>query len=342
MVTERTVHVSLVATREVDGSALAGLHGTLNSFAELVPGSPVQFTTEVILPDSLAGETRYDGTFITNVMGIPVPVTRLASEVERTDVVIIPSLFVSAQTWPDNPYPDLIAWLQTMYRRGAELCSACTGALLLAETGLLEGYEATQHWAFEQLFRERFPGVRLVLDQALIRTGEDHRLLMTGASAAWHDLIIHLLTRYAGAEAAQTIASFFLLCLHNEGQAPYIIFHQHREHGDTAILSAQQRLADHCTETHILRSVIEDSGLTPRTFQRRFRKATSYTPITYVQNLRVEEAKKVLSTSSVVVDEICWLVGYEDPAFFRRIFKRITGMTPRAYRMKFSAGSTSA
>jgi transcriptional regulator GlxA family with amidase domain len=82
-------------------------------------------------------------------------------------------------------------------------------------------------------------------------------------------------------------------------------------------------------------AVVDRTGLTERSFNRRFRKATGITPISYVQHLRVEDAKSFLETTSTPIDEISWKIGYEDPSFFRRIFKRITGLTPSAYRRSF-------
>ena len=334
VVNNTDIHVSIIATPEVDGSALAGIHGVLTSFTEFVPNS-VRFTVEVILPDSQRDKILSGSHIINNVLGIPIPIHRLTSEVEHTNIVIIPSLYLQQEPWPQNPYPDLTHWLMAMYQNGAQLCSACTGAMLLAETGLLDGYRATQHWAFEQLFRARFPKVELCIDKVLLATGLHERILMTGASAAWHDLVVYLITRYASAEAAQVMAKFFLLNLHHEGQTPYIIFHDPVQHGDAKIAIAQARMRQSFREPNTIDQAMRESGLPPRTFNRRFRKAIGHTPIAHVQHLRIEQAKQDLATSNVPVDEISWRVGYEDPTFFRRLFKRLTGMTARDYRRKF-------
>ncbi len=334
MPTNAPIHISLIATPEVDVSALAGMHGVFNAFSHMVPGT-ISFKADVVMPDSLWQRLQAQGSAFQNVMGLPLPVQRRLSEVEQTDIVIIPSLYLLDPDWPDDPYPDLTQWLLQMHRQNTLLCSACTGAMLLAETGLLNGYEATQHWAFEGLFRQKFPEVQLNINKVLITTGESNRILMSGASAAWHDLLIFLISHYVSPQAAQTIAKFFLLTPHSEGQAPYIIFQENLAHGDTVIVSAQQWLKNHSTQTHPIEEVQQLSGLAPRTFSRRFHQATGLSPVQYLQHLRIEYAKQCLESADTAVDEISWQVGYEDPAFFRRLFKRLTGMTPRAYRRKF-------
>lgn len=331
---QRTIHVSLVATPEVDVSALGGLHGVLNSFVHMVPDS-VAFQAGVVVPDSVWERAAPDDGVIHNVMGMPLPLQSRLSEVTRTDVLIIPSLYLLNPEWPTDPYPELTEWIIHMHRQGSLICSACTGAMLLAETGLLDGYEATQHWAFEALFRRHFPKVRLNIGKVLLTTGASERIVMSGASAAWHDLVLHLIRRYASPQAARTIAKFFLLNSHLDGQAPYIMFQENRRHGDGLILTAQQWLLQHSDRPRPLERAQQASGLAPRTFNRRFHQATGLSPIHYLQQLRIARAKAELEGTDDPVDEISWRVGYEDPAFFRRLFKRITGMTPGRYRRTF-------
>ena len=126
-----------------------------------------------------------------------------------------------------------------------------------------------------------------------------------------------------------------LLQWHVDGQAPYVVFEKPTEHGDAVVLIAQEWLNDHFTVAAPVDEMVRRSGLAERSFKRRFKKATGYSPITYVQHLRIEEAKRRLERTDAPVDEISWNVGYQDPAFFRRLFKRITRITPAVYRRKF-------
>jgi transcriptional regulator GlxA family with amidase domain len=330
------IRVSLVATPEVDASALAGLHGVFSSFSHMVPNS-VSFDAEVVAPDLSQAPSKPSDSLFYNVMGMPLPMQRRLRDVQQTDVLIIPSLYLLTDTWPTNPYPDLTEWILQMHNNGTLVCSACTAALLLAETGLLDGYEATMHWAFERLFRSRFPKVRLNIDKALIQTGKSGRIVMSGASAAWHDLIVYLISHYANPQSAQVIAKYFLLSVHADGQAPYKIFQENLSHEDRAIYAAQLWLRQHRAEPNPVEKVVAASNLHERTFVRRFHAAAGCTPISYVQHLRVEDAKQRLESTDTSIDQIGWVVGYEDPASFRRLFKRLTGLTPKAYRKKFQS-----
>ncbi len=328
----RSFDICLITTPEVDASALAGLHGIFSAFARLVPDS-VTFRARAVAPDSL--RSAIGAGVLQNVMGMPLPVEAFLGDVDRTDVLIIPSLYLLEPVWPSDPYPELTRWIRRQHDQGCLVCSACTGAMLLAETGLLDGQRATQHWAFARLFARHFPKVRLEIDKVLLTTGDSGRIVMSGASAAWHDLVLHLVDRHAGAAAAQTIAKFFLLNPHTEGQAPYVSFQAQREHGDRLILSLQQWLAEHGSDAHPVEQAQRLSGLAPRTFNRRFSRATGLSPLHYVQALRIDRAKHLLETTQMPVDEVGWKIGYADPAFFRRLFKRLTSLTPGQYRRKF-------
>lgn len=325
------LHVSLVAIPDVMVSPLSGLYdvlscfGLLGSFDDSVPAE-APFRPEIVGPSSGSLETA---------SGLPVTAHRTVEEVERTDIVIVPSVMVEGGEWRTGRYPGMVRWLTEMNAGGALLCSACSGVLLLAETGLLDGREATLHWAYARTFRENFPRVRLRLEEVLVATGERHQFVMSGASASWHDLVLYLVARHVGPTAAQAIAKFMLLQWHVEGQGPYIAFEEPTDHGDAAVLRVQEWLGENFPVASPVEEMVRQSGLTPRTFKRRFKQATGFTPIEYVQHRRVEEAKRRLERTDAPIDEIGWAVGYEDPAFFRRLFKRITRITPGAYRRKF-------
>ncbi len=312
-------------------SPLSGLYDVLTCFEFLasvddaVPAS-TPFTVEFVSTRRGRVETA---------SGLPVEVHRSLAEVTSTDIAIVPSLLVEHGTWVPGRHPELVRWLQERYRQGALLCSACSGVLLLAETGLLDGQEATIHWAYAPTFRKNFPAVRLSLDKVLVASGERAQFVMSGASASWHDLMLYLVARLVGPTAAQAISKFMLLQWHQDGQTPYIAFRSRIDHGDAVVLEAQAWLARHFSVANPVEAVVNRSGLPERTFKRRFTRATGYSPMAYIQQLRVQEAKRRLERTEEAVDEISWKVGYEDPAFFRRLFKRLAGITPGVYRRQF-------
>jgi len=327
----KRIHVSLVAIPDAMVSSLSGLYDVLNSFDLLgtfdlgVPGDG-PFQVEIVAPTRAQTQTA---------SGLPVAAHRAIDEVTRTDIVIIPSVMVEGGEWRPGRFPALVRWLTDMHARGATLCSACSGVLLLAETGLLDGGDATIHWAYAQTFRRNFPKVRLRLERVLVATGDRQQFVMSGASASWHDLVLYLVARHVGPAAAQAIAKFMLLQWHADGQGPYVVFQAPTDHGDAAVLAAQEWLGSHYAVAAPVEEMVKRSGLAERSFKRRFTKATGYPPITYVQHLRVEDAKRRLERTAAPVDDISWAVGYEDPAFFRRLFKRIARISPGAYRRKF-------
>jgi transcriptional regulator GlxA family with amidase domain len=222
-----------------------------------------------------------------------------------------------------------------MHDRGAVLCSACSGIFLLAETGLFDGKDATVHFGYARQFTDVHPAVSIHPERTLVIAGRREELVSSGASTTWHDLVLYLIARYAGATTAQEVARLFALQWHQDGLTPYIIFEGRSDHGDADIQSAQQWLSKHFSVANPVEEMIKRSKLAERTFKRRFAAATGLTPIAYVQRLRIEDAKRRLERTDASVDEISWRVGYEDAAFFRRLFKRTTGLAPGAYRKRF-------
>lgn len=324
------LHVSLVALPEASASTLFGLFDVLNVFtfmgighARSASGPPfnVEIVGESASPLDLASR-------------VPVNVQRAANTVDSTDIIIVPSLLLQ-KGWEKGRYPALVDWIRTMHDRGAVLCSACSGIFLLAETGLFDGKDATVHFIYSSTFASTYPAVHIHPERVLIISGSREDLVTSGASTTWHDMVLYLIARYAGSNAAQEVARAFALQWHHDGLAPYIVFEGKSDHGDGDIQSAQQWLNKHFTVANPVEEMIRQSTLAERTFKRRFTSATGLAPIAYVQRLRIEDAKRRLECSDTSVDEISWQVGYEDPAFFRRLFKRTTGLAPGAYRKRF-------
>ena len=222
-----------------------------------------------------------------------------------------------------------------MHARGAVLCSACSGIFLLAETGLFDGKDATVHFGYARHFAAAHPAVPIHPERVLVISGLREELVSSGASTTWHDMVLYLIARYAGATDAQEVARMFALQWHQDGLAPYITFEGTSDHGDAEIQGAQRWLSTHFSVANPVEEMIKRSKLAERTFKRRFTAATGLAPIAYVQRLRIEDAKRRLERTDAPVDEISWRVGYEDAAFFRRLFKRTTGLAPGAYRKRF-------
>lgn len=253
----------------------------------------------------------------------------------HTDVVFIPSLWMGLEETFAVRHAKLREWIVDRYRDGAVVCAACTGTFLLAATGLLDDEAATTHWAYVDSLRRNYPNIRVHGDKVLVEAGPDGRLVTSGSHATWYDLLLYVISRLRGKEAALQTAKFFLLQWHTDGQSPYMAFRQNLEHGDAAIRRVQEWLSGHYSHPNPVAAVEKESGLSPRTFKRRFKRATGLTPVAYVQQLRVDRAKALLEGSDTPVDQVGWRVGYEDTAHFRRLFKRVTSLRPGEYRRKF-------
>lgn len=322
-------HVALLALPDAGIATLAGIYDVMN--APALMGLPnalarapfqVEIIGESIGPLGLAS-------------GVPIQVQRSIDTIEASDIVIVPSVLVRASGWQQGRYPRLVEWLQRMHARGAVLCSACSGIFLLAETGLFDGRDATVHFSYARHFAAAYPAVTIQPERVLVISGLREELVSSGASTTWHDMVLYLIARYAGATDAQEVARLFALQWHQDGLASYISFEGRSDHGDAEIQGAQHWLSTHFAVANPVEEMIKRSKLAERTFKRRFTAATGLAPIAYVQRLRVEDAKRRLERTDAAVDEVSWRVGYEDAAFFRRLFKRTTGLAPGAYRMRF-------
>ncbi len=325
----RPLHVSLVALPDAVVSTLAGIFDVINGVALMnLPqvGAPTPFHVEIV------GEAPGP---LTLASGVPIDVQRSIDTLETTDILIVPSVLLRADGWEKGRYPRVVEWVRAMHTRGAILVSACSGVFLLAETGLFDGRDATVHFGYARAFAAAYPNVSIHPERVLVISGQCQELVSSGASTSWHDLVLYLIARYAGATVAQEIARLFALQWHHDGLTPFIVFEGRVDHGDGEIQAAQQWLSDHFQVASPVEEVVKRSRLAERTFKRRFASATGITPLAYIQRLRVEDAKRRLERTDAPVDEISWRVGYEDAAFFRRLFKRTTGLAPGAYRKRF-------
>lgn len=323
------LHVSLVALPDAVVSTLTGVYDVMNGVTLMglaAKGTPAPFRVVIV------GETA---GALPLASGVPIDVQRAIDTLDATDIVIVPSILLGRQGWQKGRYPRLVEWLRTMHERGAMLCSACSGVFLLAETGLFDGRDATVHFGYAREFAATYPRVATHPERVLVISGRREELVSSGASMSWHDLVLYLIARHAGATVAQEVARSFALQWHQDGLTPFIVFEGRTDHGDAEIQAAQEWLKRHFSVASPVEEMIKRSKLAERTFKRRFAAATGLTPIAYVQRLRIEDAKRRLERTDAPIDEISWRVGYEDPAFFRRLFKRTTGLAPGAYRKRF-------
>lgn len=329
---EKKPLILILAAPETSPSVLYGLYDVLYTvgavFPDMTVGEPGEADLDVRIVASRLDAFRCVGNIAVE------PHCRF-DEIERADAVIVCDLYTPINEPPRGKYPQEMAFLQRLHKGGALVCSVCSGSLLLAEAGLLEGQEAAAHWAYEDLYRRYYPSTKMKKGSVLCLSGEEDRIVTAGAVTAWQDLALYLILRFCGKNAAMETAKVFLLAQHEEGQLPFAAMTQTFGKSDAVVCDCQEWIAKNYHLPNPVQLMTERSGLNPRTFARRFRAATGYQPIDYVQALRVEEAKQILETEDRTVDDVAAAVGYEDPTSFRRIFKRRSGLTPAAYRRKF-------
>ncbi|MEW5736878.1 MAG: GlxA family transcriptional regulator [Thermodesulfobacteriota bacterium] len=251
------------------------------------------------------------------------------TDIERADIVVISAEDLEIAGRSEEA---VVPWLRSLHASGAKLCSVCTGAFLLARTGLLDGKRATTHWAFAELFRQRFPRVHLRPEAMITDEGS---VICGGGAHSYFDLCLYLVEQSCGFETAGRCARALLLSMGRSSQLPYAIFEYQKKHGDPVILKAQNLMEESYSENLSVERMAGTLGMSPRNFKRRFKTATGDSPLSYLQRYRVEAAKRMAEQTQLSVAEIAAAVGYEDAVFFRALFKRHTGLTPNEYRLRF-------
>jgi transcriptional regulator GlxA family with amidase domain len=331
------ISVCLVAMPEVSTGVLNGFYEVFSfvgSGWEMMTGwppGPRRFLPRIVAQDAAP---------IRNLVGLPIAPDLTFAQAKRADIVIVGDLAIPRDQDTRGLWPEAVAWLRRQHTQGALICSVCTGSLMLAEAGLLDGEDATCHWAAADQIRNRYPHVRLHPERVLVTTGAGHRVVTSGASASWTDLALYLVARFCGEDEARRTAKLFLFGDRSDGQLPFAARVRPRQHDDAAVAAAQDWIAMNYAGANPVSGMTKVSGLAPRSFVRRFQAATGYVPLDYVQSLRTEEAKQLLETTDTPIDAIAAEVGYTEPAAFRRVFKRAAGITPKRYRQRFRQVAT--
>jgi transcriptional regulator GlxA family with amidase domain len=243
--------------------------------------------------------------------------------VESTDLILVSS-FAGFETLACADRAG--EWLRHHHGRGAVIGSICIGSFLLAATGLLDGKTATTHWGFVEEFRKLFPNVQLRPDRLITDEGN---ILTSGACNSYIDLSLYLIEKFCGPETSLECSKTILHDRGRSSQTPYAVHRFRKDHNDPQILAAQQRLEENGEQPVDINRLARSCGMSRRSFERRFKSATGEAPLLYVQRLRVETAKRLLETATLSFNEIAYHVGYEDSSFFRKIFKKHTGLLPR-------------
>lgn len=228
--------------------------------------------------------------------------------------------------------PNLYQFAET----GKPIAAYCSGSLVLAASGLLDGKTATCVWWLEDLFRRSFPKVNLCMDHLVMSDGQMHT---AGATTANLSLALQLVKQLTGEQIATQMAKILLIDPNRISQQPFMTLEASPRHKDELVSRIQDWMQLHLAQSFLLDDIADKFAVGKRTLIRRFKKALNETPASYMQRLRVDEAKRLLETTELALEQIVTLVGYEDVSSFRKLFIQLTRLSPRAYRQKFNTHS---
>lgn len=316
--------------------------GSSNATYSSIMGPMDMFLQAGVLWNGIMGEdltpqfsvklVSLDGKPLKNHSGVTVKPHCSTQDIDEVDLVIIPSEGFQIDV-SNKDFQHRVKWVKSAYENGAMLASSCTGAFLIAETGLLDYKSATTHWGLSKIFRQHFPKVELKEDLVVVDEG---RILTAGGVTADLNLSIYLINKLCGREVAMQTSRCTLVDINKNHQSPHISFMIEKNHGDSDIFDSQNYIEKHFHDNLSIPLLAKKLRMSERNYNRRFKEATGETAISYIQKLRVEQAKKLLESRKVSFDEISYKVGYENTSYFRKLFKKNTGLSPNEYKKKFS------
>lgn len=257
------------------------------------------------------------------------------ADVAKTDLIIIPAVNGDKNEVIESN-KEFFPWINKQYNGGAEIASLCVGAFLLASTGLLAGKSVATHWLAADDFRKMFPEVNLVSDKIIT---DEQGLYSSGGAISFFNLLLYILEKYIDREMAILVSKYFEIEIDRYSQSPFIMFKGQRDHQDESVRKAQEFIEQNFHDKITVDQLSALFAVGRRSFERRFKKATSNTVTEYIQRVKIEAAKKSFETSRKNINEIMWEVGYSDTKAFRTVFKKTTGLSPLEYKNRYNRES---
>jgi transcriptional regulator GlxA family with amidase domain len=255
------------------------------------------------------------------------------SAIAKTNLIIVAALNNYDYPHSIELNQPMVNWIEKQYKQGAEVATMCTGAFLLASSGLLDGKSCSTHWAADGTFRAMFPKVNLQTDQLIT---DENGIYTNGGAFSFLNLIIYLVEKYYDRETAIYCSKLFQIEMDRNRQSPFAIFTGQKAHDDEMVQQAQAYIESNLQEKISMEHLADKFSVGRRNFDRRFIKATGNTPVEYSQRVKIESAKKAFETSRKNINEVMYEVGYSDVKAFREVFRKITGMSPIEYKAKYN------
>lgn len=248
---------------------------------------------------------------------------------ETADILIVPG-------WHDlniSPEPSLVDAMARAHARGAHVVGLCYGAYALAYAGLLDGKRASTHWVAEQDFCRRFPQVKLDLNALYV---EEDKLITSAGTGAGLDCCLYIVREYYGPQIANKVARTMVIPPHREGgQAQFIEQPMAVSTQDSQVNRLLDYLRENLAKQHTIDELATRISMSRRTFTRHFGKATGMTLVDWLVNERLQRTRELLETTSLPVEKISELAGFQTPVSFRQHFKKRFQVSPRDWRRTF-------
>lgn len=259
--------------------------------------------------------------------------TKTIDEIDNTDLIVVSAISGNLEQEIENNRA-FIPWIKKQrIENDAEIASLCKGALLLAETGLLNGKSCVTHWTAHKIFRRRYPQVTLIPEKIIC---EDRGIYSSGGAYSFLNFMIYLIEKYCGRETAIWCSKVAEIEFDRIGQSHFMIFSGQKEHDDEPIQEAQAFIEENYDQKLNVDELASRFAISSRSFLRRFKKATANTPLEYIQRVRIEAAKKRFESSTDNITQVMYDMGYADSKAFRNMFKKYTGLSPVEYRKKYN------
>ncbi|WP_332764581.1 GlxA family transcriptional regulator [Phenylobacterium sp.] len=316
-----------------DGCMASAVHGILDTMA--IARQLAEVTSGGGFLDHAVSVATADGRPAVGYGGLRIDAALSHAEAAGADVLIVPPIMADIETTLAVQLP-LVGFLASHAPSARLVGSACTGAFLLAEAGLLTNRTITTNPAFAALFRARYPTVQLALEEKIVA---GQQLVLAGSTTAYLDLAVHLVARLGSPELALATARALSIDLNPGSQRLYQVFVAPRDHGDERVHAVQNRIEHDHAKTLSAAALGRECGLSLRSLTRRFRAATGMSPAEYHRRVRIETAKRMLEAGNQSLEQIAISVGFSESQAFQRAFRIIAGCTPGAYRSRFGLGA---
>jgi transcriptional regulator GlxA family with amidase domain len=317
----RSMKVAIVV---FDGVQALDVAGPMDVFAEANTLLPEHRKYQVALVGAQAG-------YVTSANGMQLSVPFGYADFDiQADLLIV----AGGPRLPDyRPRPELLAWLQSQARGAARYGSVCNGAFVLGRAGLLDGKQATTHWAEAARLADDFPHAHVQPDRIFTRDG---RLFTSAGVTAGIDLCLSLVAEDCGHEIAVRVAKRLVVYIQREGgQSQYSPYIGIRKGQDPIIGKVHRYVTEHLADTLSIEQLAKAVSVSRRTFSRLFAKYAKVTPSAFVEQVRVDAARKMLEETDAPLKTVAFKCGFHSATHMRTTFARRLDVTPRQYRQRF-------